>query len=256
MSRPLTDTTRVFVSGRFEHVNTDPNLLKNDEGVFSDLVNIVQKGNITGGSLRFVHNARDFDLDPGAGGYDALSIELGTVDATGFRLPPEGETELIEFPVDGPFQKVSFDIRRYFSKGGRKLTPQDKRLTLAMRLRAGYAGGTLPFFEQFFVGGAESIRGYREDRFWGTRMLIGSVEVRKPIAQSISGVVFVDYGDAWGSASQFDVTVPALEQSDTFQGHFGVGVGMRVNTPIGHLRLDYGVGSEGGRTHFSMGQAF
>ncbi len=186
-------------------------------------------------------------------------MEFGSVNATGFRATPaepgpnESQT-LEEFPVKGTFTKVSFDVRRYFSKGGRKLTPQDKRVTLALRVRAGYAGGTLPFFEQFFVGGAESIRGYREDRFWGTRMLIGSVELRKPIAQSIAGVLFLDYGDAWGSATEFDVD--ELPQSETFKGHFGFGVGMRVNTPIGHLRLDYGVGNEGGRTHFSMGQAF
>lgn len=254
LSRPLTDRTRLYVSGRFEHVNTDPSLLKSENGEFPAFVTIVQKGDVTGGSLRFVHNSRDFDLDPGAGGYEGVSLEIGTVDAIGFELPPPGETQLIETPVNGGFQKISFDVRRYFSKGGRKLTPQDKRLTLAMRLRAGYAGGTLPFFEQFFVGGAESIRGYREDRFWGTNMLVASVEVRKPIAQSISGVVFVDYGDAWGSATDF--IVPQLPQTETFQGNFGFGVGMRVNTPIGHLRLDYGVGSEGGRTHFSMGQAF
>ncbi|MBP5719226.1 MAG: BamA/TamA family outer membrane protein, partial [Abditibacteriota bacterium] len=37
---------------------------------------------------------------------------------------------------------------------------------------------------------------------------------------------------------------------------FGAGLGLRINTPIGNLRLDYGHGSEGGRTHFSIGHAF
>lgn len=269
LSRPLNDTTRAFVGGRYESVNTDPNRLAIltptvadplvNLKTFPDLVNIVQKGTILGGSVRFVHNSRDFDMDAAAGGYDGLSFEVGKVDAVGYTAVPDpdlplGNQMLSEFPVDGPFTKTSVDIRRYFSKGGRKLTPQDKRLTLALRFKGGFATGTLPFFEQFFVGGAESIRGYREDRFFGTRMLMGSIEVRKPIAQSIAGVVFADYGDAWGSATQFSVT--QLPQSQTFQGNFGVGVGMRVNTPIGHLRLDYGIGSEGGRTHFSMGQAF
>ena len=112
----------------------------------------------------------------------------------------------------------------------------------------------LPFFEQFFVGGAESLRGYREDRFWGDNMLLISVELRKPIAQAITGVVFVDYGDAWNGNPEF--FIGELEQHVNFKGHFGTGVGMRVTTPIGHLRLDYGIGTEGGRTHFSMGHAF
>jgi len=254
LSRPLTDTTRVFVGGRFEHVNTDPNLLQEDNGTFSDFVNIVQKGDVTGGSLRFVHNSRDFDLDPAAGGYDGISFEFGTVDTTGYTTNATN-TAITPIPFNGPFTKTSIDERRYFSKGGRKLTPNDKRVTLATRVKAGFASGTIPFFEQFFVGGAESLRGYREDRFYGDKMLLLSVELRKPIAQSISGVLFVDYGDAWGSPATFQ-KVTQLPQSNSFQGNFGFGVGMRVNTPIGHLRLDYGIGSEGGRTHFSMGQAF
>jgi outer membrane protein insertion porin family len=207
------------------------------------------QGIVAAGSVRLVHNTRDFDLDPGAGAYDGLSVEYGTVNGNTFA-----GTTFAQIPFDGPFNKASVDIRRYFSKGGRKLTPQDKRVTLAFRLRAGISSGKLPFFEQFFIGGAESLRGYQEDRFWGDNMLMASAELRKPIAQSISGVLFADYGDAWAGNPSFFIT--QLPQSQTFQGNLGVGVGIRVNTPIGHLRLDYGVGSEGGRTHFSMGQAF
>lgn len=266
LSRPISEKTRVFVGGRFDSVTTDPSLLaKTVKEVgqkpivtYSDLIRIVQDGDITGGSIRLVHNTRDFDLDPGAGSYDGISFEFGTVSGNGFRVEPDPDVDgseiLKPFPINGPFQKSSIDIRRYFSKGGKKLTPQDKRVTLAMRLRAGIASGELPFFEQFFVGGAESIRGYQEDRFWGNRMLVASVELRKPIAQSISGVLFADYGDAWAGGKQVNIT--QLPQTQKFEGFLGVGVGMRVNTPIGHLRLDYGIGSEGGRTHFSMGQAF
>lgn len=272
LSRPLTEKTRIYVGGRFENVETDPDLLAQTTSTtdvsgqpisyttYNDLIKIVQDGDITGGSIRLVHNTRDFDMDPAAGAYDGVSFEFGTVDAHGWKAIPSEVvpgvvTETLEeFPVNGPFQKSSIDIRRYFSKGGPKLTPQDKRITLAMRLRAGVATGEIPFFEQFFVGGAESIRGYREDRFWGDRMLMASVELRKPIAQSIAGVLFADYGDAWAGGNQVNVT--QLPQSQTFEGHFGFGIGMRVNTPIGHLRLDYGIGDEGSRTHFSMGQAF
>ena len=88
-------------------------------------------------------------------------------------------------------------------------------------------------------------------------MFLASVELRKPIAQAMSGVVFVDYGDAWGIPPVFSgVDINGLSQSNNFVGNVGIGVGMRVATPIGNLRLDYGIGSEGGRTHFSTGQAF
>lgn len=249
LSRPLSERTRLFLGTRYEDVTTDESLLQG-LGAYAPMV---MQGVVAAGSLRLVHNTRDFDLDPGAGQYDGLSIEYGTVNGNTFssNSPSPGFSET---PFDGPFNKASIDIRRYFSKGGRKLTPQDKRVTLAFRLRAGISSGKLPFFEQFFVGGAESLRGYQEDRFWGDNMLLTSVELRKPIAQSISGVLFLDYGGAWAGNPEFFIT--QLPQSQTFQGNVGTGVGIRVNTPIGHLRLDYGIGSEGGRTHFSMGQAF
>ncbi len=253
LSRPLSDTLRAFLGGRFESVDTDPQLLDPNSNLFE----IAQQGDVFSGSIRGVHNTRDFELDPASGGYEALAFEFGRVDAVRFGAP-DANGNFPEIPFVGNFEKSSGDIRRYFPlHGGPKTSPQDKRTVIATRLRVGVAGGKLPFFEQFFVGGAESLRGYREDRFWGTKMLLTSVELRKPIAQAISGVLFVDYGDAWDAPEEFtNLTISGLSQHQGFKGYFGYGVGMRVVTPIGNLRLDYGIGSEGGRTHFSMGQAF
>ncbi len=258
LSRPVSDTMRAYVGARSEYVDTNPRLLSPT----SDIVKIAQKGSVAVGSLRFVHNTRDFELDPSSGGYEGLAVEFGTTSAVRFQpgdviTNPDGSTTQLydEIPFDGGFNRFSIDVRRYFSRGGRKTDPQEKRRTLAVRLRAGVASGKLPFFEQFFVGGSESLRGYREDRFWGNSMLLASVELRHPIAQSIALVApFVDYGDAWGGNPDF--FIGELSQNTKFGGNFGVGVGMRVTTPIGHLRLDYGVGKDGGRTHFSMGHAF
>lgn len=38
--------------------------------------------------------------------------------------------------------------------------------------------------------------------------------------------------------------------------HVAVGVGALVRTPLGDLRIDYGIGDQGGRADFSIGQAF
>ncbi|MCX6345859.1 MAG: BamA/TamA family outer membrane protein [Armatimonadetes bacterium] len=266
LSRPLSTKTRAYVGFRFENVDANPGLLKGglipgsqpNAYYVSNLVNIVQKGSIATGSLRFVIDTRDIGIDPAVGGYDALSLEIGTVDATQYTdqgvPPPPAPQNPIALPFKGQYEKASIDVRRYFSRMGRKTSPTDKRTTIAMRLRAGYGSGKLPYFEQFFVGGSESLRGYREDRFWGDKMLLTSVEFRQPIAPSLTGVAFVDYGGAWGSASNFNI--PELPQSQKFNGSFGTGIGIRVTTPIGNLRLDYAVGSEGARTHFSMGHAF
>lgn len=250
LSRPMTEFSRIFLGGRFENVETNPALLNT---ATPDFAQIAQQGNVGSGSLRWVQNTRDLEQDPASGGYRVVSVEFGTVDADQFALDPATQ-QYVAVPFDGAFTKATIDYRTYISRGGRRTAPDQKRTVLAFRIRLGYASGTLPFFEQYFIGGAESLRGYREDRFWGKQSLLTSVELRKPIAQSISGVIFVDYGDAWNAPAQY--FIGTLPQSSNFQGHFGVGVGMRVATPIGHIRLDYGVGSEGGRTHFSMGQAF
>ena len=63
------------------------------------------------------------------------------------------------------------------------------------------------------------------------------------------GVFFYDWGGAWNSG---------LPETSTFLSGWGPGV--RVNTPLGPIRLDYGVA--GGKAfaegimHFSIGQAF
>lgn len=251
LSRPLSELTRLFLGGRFENVDTNPNLLSTAD---NDYAKIVQKGDVAAASLRFLRDSRDIQQDPAGGGYILYAAEFGSVDAERFVAPVAPETEYTSVPFKGGFTKGSIDFRRYFSLNGPRTKPTDKKTVLAIRLRAGVARGTLPFFEQYFVGGAESLRGYREDRFWGRNMFVASVEYRRPIAQAITGVVFADYGSAWDAPAEFNIG--SLPQQSSFSGKLGIGIGMRVTTPIGYIRLDYGTGSEGGRTHFSMGQAF
>ena len=111
-----------------------------------------------------------------------------------------------------------------------------------------------------FLGGSQSLRGYLEDRFWGQNVLLGSIEYRRPLANRITGVLFSDVGDAWGANSAFQFTNKQLrtdfQQSENFRLYPAIGVGLRVATPIGPVRLDYGYGLQGGRLAFSIGQSF
>lgn len=249
ISRPFSQYTRGFLNIKAENVQTTD--LTSTTG--SNLV--AQDGDIRSGTFRLTRNTRDFDKDPAIGQYRTASLQLGQADVMQ-SIPGSGSTPTtILSPLKGPFEKLQFDFRRYWSRGGRKISPNDKRSTIAARLLFGASNGQMPFFEQYFVGGAETLRGYKEDRFWGNEMAVASLEYRKPIANALTGVVFVDYGDAWGGSSLYD-NVSGFTQHSGFVGNLGTGVGIRVNTPIGNLRLDYGIGSEGGRTHFSIGQAY
>ena len=90
------------------------------------------------------------------------------------------------------FAKFSLEWRQYFNLQTPRKRLDEEKSTVALRFMLGSAVGTLPFFEQSFVGGAETLRGYREDRFWGKYMFLGSVELRQPLARRLKGVLFLD----------------------------------------------------------------
>jgi outer membrane protein assembly factor BamA len=105
-----------------------------------------------------------------------------------------------------------------------------------------YRGETLIPSERFFAGGATSVRGYREDSLGprsfvfddaegGAASLIANAETRFPIYRWLRGVGFVDLGNVYPTvADLFHTTV-----------QIGTGAGVRVNTPVGLIRLDFGV---------------
>lgn len=121
---------------------------------------------------------------------------------------------------------------------------------IAVRLMGGISDGDMPYNDLFTLGGADTLRGYEDDEFRGDKMYLGTIEYRYPIAKKVQGVFFVDAGNAWGGTDK----VPWYHDNDEL--HVAGGLGFRVTTPIGPIRLDYGVGDEGGKFHFSFGGKF
>ncbi len=241
------------------HVNAS--VFLRAENVTTDLLNlplqdlqIIQDGPIyaVGGALR--HDTRDYYLNPASGGYQELALELGhanlkaPINIPGISVPGTYGS--------ANFLKLSLEAREYYSLSGRRPVndPTKDETILALRAVIGGSTGTLPFAEQFFVGGGDTLRGYRDSRFWGKYEFLSSIELRQPLAPKFTGVLFTDIGDAWGGPYS-SVNINRFQQSG-FHLHVAVGLGVLVVTPIGALRLDYGVGDEGGRADFSIGQAF
>jgi len=138
---------------------------------------------------------------------------------------------------DFNYNKYTAEARQYLKVG--------KEQVVALRLTAGYADGHMPDSGRFAVGGADTLRGYEDDEFKGNKMLAATAEYRFPVAKKVQGVVFTDVGNAWQGEGY---KLNDLEAS--------VGVGLRITTPIGPIRLDYAQGGEGGKTHFSFGGQF
>jgi outer membrane protein insertion porin family len=209
---------------------------------------IRQDANIHGIGIQGVMNTRDNDQNPAEGGY--MSVALEGVTSTESTV---GNSPTPLAPGTHDFPKVAIDFRKYISlQGPRRKSLTELKRVLAFRLLGGFTSAQTPFSEQYFLGGADSLRGYQDDRFWGNNLLLLNSEVRIPFGSSLTGVVFEDVGDAWGSIYQG----LGLQQSTNFVVESAIGIGVRVTTPIGPIRIDYGIGRDGGRTDFSIGQSF
>lgn len=121
---------------------------------------------------------------------------------------------------------------------------------LALRLMGGYIDGDVSYGNLFDLGGSDTLRGYEDDQFKGKKMYAATLEYRFPIAKKVQGVLFTDAGSTWGID---EGKIPWYTDDDSLNG--SVGVGIRLQTPIGPIRLDYGHGDRN-KFNFSFGTQF
>lgn len=172
--------------------------------------------------FRVLNDTRDDVTDPRAGG-----VLKGSTELAGGLLGG-----------DYDFNKYEFQATRFFS-----IKPNQ---TVGLRLGYGTSTGELPSHEMYEIGGSETVRGYRYREFLGSSMLYGNAEYRYRINDTVQAVAFADVGDAWTEGGP-------VKLSDLKTGY---GIGVRITTPIGVIRLDYGMGRTDGNLYFSLGQTF
>jgi outer membrane protein insertion porin family len=172
-------------------------------------------------TLSRVFDSRDSNTNPSEGTRYSLTAELAGLGG------------------DFNFNKYTAEVRHYWKVG--------KSQVVAARGVLGYGSGSIPTMQQFTAGGIDTLRGYRDDQFKGNRLFTTTLEYRFPIAKRVQAALFADIGDAWG---------------DTWNAYrsmslkTGVGFGISVVTPFGPIRIDYAIGNQGGRTHFTFGGKF
>lgn len=141
---------------------------------------------------------------------------------------------------DFDFTKFTADYRYYYRAGGESVW--------TLNLGAGYADGDMPLSQRFSMGGSDTLRGYEDDQFRGNSMLKATLEYRFPIIKKVQGVLFTDNGYAWDKRHEDEFDLGLIKNS--------FGVGLRINSPLGPVKLDYGYGDDGGKFHFSFGGQF
>ena len=114
----------------------------------------------------------------------------------------------------------------------------------AARLRIGSSTeDELPSFARYSLGGISTLRGYNSRSFEGTNFYLGNFELRIPVNNYLSLVGFYDVGNA-------------DKNLDWDNSHDDYGIGIRVKTPFGTLRLDHAKGEDENRTYFGFGEMF
>jgi outer membrane protein insertion porin family len=89
----------------------------------------------------------------------------------------------------------------------------------------------------------------------GKSYVTASAEYRFPILSIVGGTLFADYGTDLGTGSRV-LGDPAGTRGKPGSG-FGYGAGVRINSPLGPLRLDFGLNDKGdSRIQFGIGERF
>jgi outer membrane protein insertion porin family len=142
---------------------------------------------------------------------------------------------------------------------------------------SGGANAIVPVFDRLYTGGANTLRGFRfrdvgpkdfeGDPVGGNTLVRYTIEYTIPVIERVRFAIFYDAGfvnpGSWSFSPQ--KVVPPGAPPGKFSGGFNqdIGVGLRLDLPIGPIRLDYGYpvqeddfSSKSGQFQFSVGYQF
>ncbi|MDB9431608.1 BamA/TamA family outer membrane protein [Microcystis aeruginosa] len=199
-------------------------------------------------SLNFgaIQDFRDNPLQPTSGSFLRLGLE---------QTIPVGSGSIFGTRVRGSYSY--FIPVRFINSFNLFETDIFKgQQSLAFNVQAGTVLGDLPPYDAFIVGGSNSVRGYAEGEVGSGRSYFqATAEYRFPIVAIIGGALFVDFGTTIGS--QGDVPGQPGIVRDLPGTGLGYGLGVRVQSPVGQIRVDYGFNVDGSsRLHFGIGERF
>lgn len=184
-------------------------------------------------SLEFVRDTRDYVWDPTKG----TKLSLG-VDLYGGLLG--GDIDIYKPYMSYSYNKKLFSIDEYpfvFSVASRFGWVKEFANTKEV-----------PIYERYFLGGADTIRGYNTNGQvgpldGGTVYYITNLEFKFPLAREkkrtiVQWAFFFDIGNSWNGFDKISFKIG----SKTRYLKTGAGFGIRFTTPAFPIRLDWGYG--------------
>lgn len=201
-----------------------------------------------------IYDTRDNSYTPKSGVYLQFSNELGYIYSQNtIEYAYDSKTSQFvakENNSTGLYDKFDLDLKFYHP------VYKDKN-SMAYRLNIGSSAGLVQ--ESFSNNDGTIFRG-TTDVVSGKEKFIVSIENRTYISDYIQGIVFIDAGNIYNPENRKEAWT-----FENFKKSFGVGA--RINTPIGVIRLDYGwpiIKSEytnsykvgRGKLSFGFGQTF
>jgi outer membrane protein insertion porin family len=256
MRKPITNFLSVKLDYTIQEIdiyNINSSLITQQ---LNDLINEEGQKNLESRvTLSFTYDTRDSSFLTRKG----TRIDLSAYVAGG---PLGGDVQIYGF---------DFDAAQYFH------LPYDTILLFNGEIAsvANWNGGSIvPIFDRLYLGGASTLRGFKfrdvgpkddeGNALGGNTLARLTVEYTIPIIERIRAAVFYDGGFVDPGSWNFGANrVPSTK--GRFSGGFNqdIGVGVRLDLPIGPLRLDYGFpieedsfSSKSGQFQFSVGYQF
>lgn len=220
--------SRMYIVGRLESASISPD---------SSARGFIPKSSARSAGIGIRYDSRDDPINPRSGAFYATLLEsiaktTTAFDAAGTVLRANQQ----RLTVDANFFLPLWDLH-VVSVG-----VHWRQLTSGQELNA--------FTDVFRFGGATTLRGYREEQFKGSRIAWANYEYRYLLSRRSRMFVFLDQG--YFFRREGDVVIEGFRH--------GFGFGMRVETRLGIVGLDYGLG-EGdsvldGKVHVSLVNQF
>lgn len=174
----------------------------------------------TSAGLSVSYDTRNDPVTPVSGLYYRTEYDIGTKSITG--------SSYFTTSSDAT-QKILMDLEYYVG-------PFQNQIVATQLHINDFRSGLIEVSDLFRLGGARTLRGYREGQFLGSRLVWSNTEYRFMIAQRSFLFVFLDAG--------YIVTPeePLVGLRASEQSKLGYGVGIRLDTRLGLIGVGIGLG--------------